>query len=41
MCSLNMNLMETGHFLVSQVEEEELPGLECIEDSVVSHHYQV
>lgn len=36
-----MNVKETGSFLVSQVEEEELPALEFIDDSEVSPHIQV
>ncbi|XP_019127894.2 tudor domain-containing protein 5 [Larimichthys crocea] len=34
------NMLEEAMPVSPKVEEEELPGLECIEDSVVSHHYQ-
>lgn len=34
------NMLEEAMPVPSKVEEEELPGLECIEDNVVSHHYQ-
>lgn len=36
-----MNVKDTQDFLVSQVEEEELPDLEFIEDTEVSPHIQV